>query len=302
LTQKYGANPTHGLLAHEKSFTVSYLYSGRTATFAKTKTLLNLDKTGIAIQALFLTRLLVYPEDAFPTAVQDYSMSNKVVLITGASGALGNSVTNRFLASGATVVGASRKITADEFPFPNFLAMPADFTNDSAVRASVNSIVQKYGRLDTVIHVLGGFAGGKSVAETDDATWNQMHDQNLNSAFYVLRAAIPHLRKSGNGRIVAIGSLAATAAHPGLGAYVTFKAALSVLVQTVALENKDAGVTANVILPGTMDTPANRKAMPNADFSKWLKTESVAEVAFFLAQDSAAHITGAAIPIDGQNG
>jgi NAD(P)-dependent dehydrogenase (short-subunit alcohol dehydrogenase family) len=229
-------------------------------------------------------------------------MSNKVVLITGASGALGNPVTNRFLAGGATVVGSSRRITADEFPSPNFVAMPADFTNDSAVRTTLNSIVQKYGRLDAVIHVLGGFAGGKSIAETDDSTWNRMRDQNLNSAFYVLRAAVPHLRKSGNGRIVAIGSLTATAAQAGLGAYVAFKAALSLLVQTVALENKDAGVTANVILPGTMDTPANRKAMPNADFSKWLKTESVAELAFFLAQDSAAHITGAVIPVDGQNG
>lgn len=229
-------------------------------------------------------------------------MSNKVVLITGASGALGNPVTNRFLAGGATVVGSSRRITADEFPSPNFVAMSADFTNDSAVRTTLNSIVQKYGRLDAVIHVLGGFAGGKSIAETDDSTWNRMRDQNLNSAFYVLRAAVPHLRKSGNGRIVAIGSLTATAAQAGLGAYVAFKAALSLLVQTVALENKDAGVTANVILPGTMDTPANRKAMPNADFSKWLKTESVAELAFFLAQDSAAHITGAVIPVDGQNG
>ena len=129
-----------------------------------------------------------------------------------------------------------------------------------------------------------------------------MSDLNLNSAFYVFRAAIPHLRKSGNGRIVAIGSLAATAAHAGIGAYVTFKAALSMLVQTVALENKDASLTANVILPGTMDTPANRKAMPNADFSKWLKTEAVADLAFFLAQDSVVHITGAVIPIDGQNG
>jgi NAD(P)-dependent dehydrogenase (short-subunit alcohol dehydrogenase family) len=229
-------------------------------------------------------------------------MSNKVVFITGASGGLGQSVTQRFLASGDTVIGASRKITAEEFPATNFVAMSVDFTNDAAVRAAVESIIQKYGRLDTLIHVLGGFAGGKSIGETDDATWNQMRDLNLNSAFYVLRATIPHLRKSGSGRIVAIGSLAATAAHAGLGAYVTFKAALSLLVQTVALENKDAGLTANVILPGTMDTPANRKSMPNADYSKWLKTESVAELAFFLSQDLAATISGAVSPIDGKNG
>ena len=129
-----------------------------------------------------------------------------------------------------------------------------------------------------------------------------MFNLNLNSAFYVFRAAIPHLRKSGTGRIVAIGSLTATAAHAGLGAYVTFKSALSMLVQTIALENKDAGLTANVVLPGTMDTPANRKAMPNANFSKWLNPADVAELAFTLSQDSAAHLTGAVLPIDGQNG
>jgi len=229
-------------------------------------------------------------------------MDEKVVFITGASGGLGASVTQRFLASGATVIGASRRISADEFPSPKFVAMPVDFTNDLAVRTAVGSIIERCGRLDTLIHVLGGFAGGKSVADTDDSTWNQMRDLNLSSAFYVLRSAIPHLRKSGNGRIVAIGSLTATGAHAGLGAYVAFKAALGLLVQTVALENKDAGLTANVILPGTMDTPANRKAMPNADFSKWLKTESVANLAFFLAQDAAAHITGTVIPIDGEHG
>ena len=229
-------------------------------------------------------------------------MNGKVVFITGASGGLGNSVTQRFLSSGATVIGASRKISAADFPAPNFVPMPVDFTKDSDVRAAVDSIVQKYGKLDVLVHVLGAFAGGKSVAETDDGTWNQMFNLNLNSAFYVFRAAIPHLRKSGTGRIVAIGSLTATAAHAGLGAYVTFKSALSMLVQTIALENKDAGLTANVVLPGTMDTPANRKAMPNANFSKWLNPADVAELAFTLSQDSAAHLTGAVLPIDGQNG
>jgi len=228
-------------------------------------------------------------------------MSDRVVFITGANGGLGISVTQRFLAGGATVVGASRKISADQFPGASFLAIAIDFTDDAAARTAVDSAVQKYGKLDVLVHVLGAFAGGKSVAETDDATWNQMYNLNLNSAFSVFRAAIPHLRKSGSGRIIAIGSLAAVGAHAGLGAYVIFKYALSMLVQTVALENKDAGVTANLILPGTMDTPANRKAMPNADFSKWLKTGAVAELACYLAQESAGHITGTLIPIDGEN-
>ena len=225
-------------------------------------------------------------------------MSDRVVFITGAKGSLGSYITKRFLATGATVVGASRSISQQDFPLPNFVALPVDFTKSTAVTGAVKSIVDRYGRLDVLVHVVGAFAGGQSVAETDDATWEQMRDLNLNSAFYTLRAAIPHLRKSGSGRIVAIGSLTAVEPHPGLAAYITFKAALAMLVRTVALENRDAGVTANVVLPGTMDTPANRKAMPNADFSKWLRPSDVADLVLWLSDERAGHITGTAIPID----
>src|SRR5712692_1457014 len=226
-------------------------------------------------------------------------MSERVVFITGAKGGLGSFITKRFLATGASVVGASRSISQEDFPLPNFVALPVDFTKSAAVTSAVNSIVDRYRRLDVLVHVVGAFAGGQSVAETDDATWEQMRDLNLTSAFYTLRAAIPHLRKSGAGRLVVIGSLAAVEPHAGLAAYVTFKTALATLVRTVALENRDAGVTANVVLPGTMDTPANRKAMPNADFSKWLQPSDVADVVLWLCDERASHITGTTIPIDG---
>ena len=228
-------------------------------------------------------------------------MSGRVVLITGAKGGLGTFVTQRFLGTGATVIGASRSISQEDFPAPNFVALPVDFTRSAAVTGAIGSIVERYGKLDVLVHVVGGFAGGKSVAETDDATWEQMRDLNLTAAFYVLRAALQHLRKSGSGRIVAVGSLTAVEPHAGLAAYVTFKSALVSLVRTVALENKDAGVTANVVLPGTMDTPANRKAMPRADFSKWLKPADVADLVLWLADERAAQITGTAIPIDASN-
>src|SRR6202011_924052 len=166
---------------------------------------------------------------------------------------------------------------------------------------TIGTIVERYKRLDVLVHVVGAFAGGKSVAETDDAMWEQMQELNLTAAFYVLRAAIPHLRKSGSGRVVAIGSLAAVEPHAGLGAYVTFKSALVALVRTVALENKDAGLTANVILPGTMDTPANRKAMPGADFSKWVRPATVAGLIIWLASDAGKDVNGAAIPIYGSD-
>jgi 3-oxoacyl-[acyl-carrier protein] reductase len=230
-------------------------------------------------------------------------MKDRVVFITGARGGLGTFVTQRFLSTGATVIGASRSIAQEDFPgAANFVPLAVDFTKSDAVRGAIEFVVGRFGKLDVLVHVLGGFAGGASVADTDDKTWEQMQSLNLTSAFYALRAAIPHLRKSGNGRIIAIGSLTATEPDAGLGAYVTFKSALAMLVRTVALENKDAGLTANVILPGTMDTPANRKAMPSADFSKWLQPSEVADLALWLAGEQAGHITGAALPIDGTNG
>lgn len=224
-------------------------------------------------------------------------MSEKVGLITGANGALGSAITKVFLAKGHRVVGASLNISAKDFPQPNFEALSLDFTDVEKVREAVKSLVEKYGRLDALVHVMGGFAGGQSIAETTDKTWDQMRDLNLSSAFYLLREAIPHLRKSGKGRIVIIGSLAAREPQANIGAYVVFKSALSMLVRTVAAENSDAGLTANVILPDTMDTPANRRDMPQAEFCKWLPVGQVADLALWLSDDSAAHITGAEIPV-----
>lgn len=226
-------------------------------------------------------------------------MQDKIVFITGANGGLGTSVTRGFLQRGARVIGASLRITAADFPQPNFEAMALDFTKLDEIKGGVAKIVERYGRLDVLVHVLGGFAGGLSVAETTDEMWEQMQNINLTAAFHVFRESIPHLRKSKSGRLIAIGSLTAAQPHANLAAYVTFKAALAMLVQTVALENADAGLTANVILPGTMDTPANRKSMPDADFSKWAKTDDVADLVLSIADEEARHLTGLAIPIEG---
>jgi NAD(P)-dependent dehydrogenase (short-subunit alcohol dehydrogenase family) len=229
-------------------------------------------------------------------------MQDRVVFITGASGGLGTSVTNAFLRQGARVIGAALHIKEADFPQPNFEAMTLDFNKLDEIKRGVAKIVERYGRLDVLVHVLGGFAGGPLVAETSDEMWSQMQNINLTAAFQVFRETIPHLRKSKSGRLIAIGSLTAAQPHPNLGAYVTFKAALAMLVQTVAAENADAGLTANVILPGTMDTPANRKSMPDADFSKWAKTDNVADLVLSLAGDQARHLTGLAIPIGGSRG
>jgi NAD(P)-dependent dehydrogenase (short-subunit alcohol dehydrogenase family) len=128
-----------------------------------------------------------------------------------------------------------------------------------------------------------------------------MFDLNLNCVFHILRAAVPPLRKTGTGRIIAIGSRAALEPGAGVGAYSASKAAMVSLIRTVALENKDAGLTANAILPGTMDTPANRKAIPNADVSKWVQPDSVAELVVWLAGGAGKDVTGSVIPVYGKD-
>jgi NAD(P)-dependent dehydrogenase (short-subunit alcohol dehydrogenase family) len=152
-----------------------------------------------------------------------------------------------------------------------------------------------------VVHTVGGFAGGQSIAETDDATFQRMFEVNLNSTFYVLRAVLPAMRKTGNGRIIAIGSRAALEPGAGVGVYSASKAAMVSLIKTVALENKDVGITANVILPGTMDTAANRKAMPDADVGKWVQPASVARLIVWLAGGAGKDVNGAAIPVYGSD-
>jgi len=117
-------------------------------------------------------------------------MKDRVVFITGAKGGLGSFITRRFLETGATVVGASRSSSQQDFPGPNFTALAVDFTKAAEVTDALQSVIMRFGRLDVLVHLLGGFAGGQTVAETDDATWERMRNLNLTSAFYVLRAAI----------------------------------------------------------------------------------------------------------------
>jgi NAD(P)-dependent dehydrogenase (short-subunit alcohol dehydrogenase family) len=226
-------------------------------------------------------------------------MKGKVVMVTGANGGLGTSVTQAFLDAGATVVGTSRKIQQSEFMSADFAAVPAEITNSQGAESLLDQVVRRYGRLDVLAHTVGGFAGGSPVAETDDATFQQMFDVNLNATFYLLRASIPVLRKSGNGKIIAIGSRAAVEPGANVGAYSASKAAMVSLIKTIALENRDAGMTANVILPGTMDTPANRKAMADADFSKWVRPATVASLMVWLAREAGKDVNGAAIPVYG---
>jgi len=227
-------------------------------------------------------------------------MTRKIALVTGANGGLGTHVTKALLDAGFTVVGLSPRIRQSDFNHPNFIALPAALTSLDAAKKAVNSVIARSGKIDVLAHLVGAFAGGQTVAEMDDATWQRMFDANLNSSFHILRAVILEMRKAGGGRIFAIGSRAAEDPGPKVGAYSASKAALVSLMKTVALENKDAGITANVILPGTIDTPINRKDMPGADVSTWVQPASIASLIVWLAGDAGKDVTGAAIPVYGR--
>ena len=228
-------------------------------------------------------------------------MQGKIVLVTGADGGLGTHVTQAFLDAGATVVGTSRKIRQADFNSPNFTALAAEISTREGAQTLIDQVVRRFGRLDVLAHTVGGFAGGQSIPDTDEAIFQRMVDLNLNCVFYILRAAVPSLRKTGSGRVIAIGSRAALEPGAGVGAYSASKAAMVSLIRTVALENKDAGLTANAILPGTMDTPANRKAMPHADVSRWVQASSVADLVVWLASDPGKEVNGSAIPVYGKD-
>ncbi len=228
-------------------------------------------------------------------------LKDKIALVTGANGGLGRSVTQALLDAGAQVIGTSRKIEQSEFKGPAFMALPAEIATAAGAKSMVDTVLTRFGKVDIVVHTVGGFAGGPSVADTDDSTFQRMLDLNLYSTFHLLRAVLPSMRKTGDGRIVAIGSRAALEPGAGVGAYSASKAAMVSLLRTVALENKDRGITANVILPGTMDTPANRQAMPTTDFSKWVQPANVANLILWLVGDAGRDVNGAAIPVYGSD-
>ena len=227
-------------------------------------------------------------------------MTNKIALVTGANGGLGTHVTQALLEAGFSVVGLSPKIRQSDFDHPNFTALPASLDSLDAAQKAADTVIARLGRIDILAHLVGGFTGGQAIADTDDATFQRMFDVNLNSAFHILRAVLPHMRRAAAGRIIAIGSRAAENPGPMVGAYSASKAALMSLIKTVALENKDSGITANVILPGTMDTPANRKDMPGADVSQWVQPAAIASLIVWLASDAGGDVTGAAIPVYGR--
>jgi len=217
------------------------------------------------------------------------------VLITGANGGLGTAVSQEFLAAGAKVIGVAREWKQSA----PFTTISGDVTTEAGCESMVKQALE-HGPIDALVHLVGGFAGGSPLTETTDQTWDSMMNINLRAAFCCMRAALKPMQAAGRGRIVAIGTRMAVEPSPNFAAYAVSKAALVALVKTVAAEGQKFGVTANAVLPSTIDTPANRAAMPKADFSRWVAPQSIAKLLVFLASDAAADTSGAVIPIYGR--
>ena len=231
---------------------------------------------------------------------------NRVAIVTGGTGALGSSVALDLLASGACVAVTYRK--DEEWARFEGLAkghhgvlagIKTDLLAASEVERLVASVLSRWSRIDFLVAVAGGFAAGKSY-ETDEKTWDQMFNLNLRSVYLCLRAVVPVMLRQNFGRIVTISSGAILrGGGAGIAAYALSKGAVRQLTEILADELKDHDIRAHCVIPGTMDTEANRRAMPKADFSKWVKTEDVARAIHFLLSDSARSLRHVVLPVLG---
>lgn len=235
--------------------------------------------------------------------------NDAAVIVTGGTGALGSVVVRSFLRAGfrASVtyrarnewdaLAASERAAVDE---GRLLGVETDVTEEASVEAAVSSSAAAFGRLDVLVHVAGGFAGGRNVESVDAKTVRAMIDLNLVSAFWAAKHVVPHAKKHGRGRLLFISSRGAVECNPGAAPYAAAKLGLHALVQTLAKELKRDGVTAHAVLPSVIDTAANRASMPDGKFGDWVKPEAIADVLVFLASENAAATSGALVPIYGR--
>jgi NAD(P)-dependent dehydrogenase (short-subunit alcohol dehydrogenase family) len=228
----------------------------------------------------------------------------RVVVVTGGSGALGQAITHRFLGEGATVcvpwiVANERDRLAAAVPADarsRLLLEQCDVLDESAVARLTESLAERFGRLDVLVSAVGGFAMGELV-QTDRALWDRMLTLNLTATYVAAWAALPHMLTAGSGRIVAVASRAVVPPAGGFIAYTVAKAGVIAFVQALAAETRGRGVTVNAVLPSTMDTPANRAAMPKVDPKTWVPVDAVAGAIAYLASDSAALVSGTLLAI-----
>ncbi len=233
-------------------------------------------------------------------------LRDQVILITGATGALGSVVAREFAQTQAylALTGRSeekleRLATETGLPAERIFTVAADVTQADGVENLVATVTARFGQVAVLLNVAGGWSGGKSVGETAVEDWDHMLALNLRSAFLLSRAVLPGMIEAGWGRIVHVSSKTAVEPRAKQAAYAVSKMGLITLTEVIAAEVKGSGITANVILPSIIDTPTNREFIPKADPAKWVPPERIAATMHFLCSDDAASINGARIPIYG---
>ena len=237
-----------------------------------------------------------------------FNITNKVVMVTGAIGNLGIAVTRSFQASGAKLALVDRgedrllKTFPDLVSSSDFLLVDcADLMDEGAVEASVAESIQHFGRIDVLVNTVGGFRAGSPLHETPIETWDFLLNLNARSVFIASKKVIPHMLNQGSGKIINLAARPGLEGQAGMAAYSASKSAVLRLTESMAAELKDQGINVNCIIPGTIDTPQNREAMPNADHNTWVKPESLADVILFLSSAASRDIHGAALPVYGRS-
>ena len=225
-------------------------------------------------------------------------MNGKVIVITGALGALGRVVAETAAARGARVAGIDHAPSQAAATAQRIELGGVDLADSAQARKAIDTAAAHFGRLDALVNIAGGFTF-ETVADGDIKSWQRMHALNLLTALNASHAALPHLTASSAGRIVNIGAMGALQAGAGMGPYAASKAGVHRLTEALAAEHKGK-ITVNAVLPSTIDTAANRASMPKADFSKWVTPQELAEVILFLAGDAASAVTGALIQVAGR--
>lgn len=236
-----------------------------------------------------------------------YDFTGQVALITGGTGNLGQAVTLAFYQAGAMLVPVDRSAGRLEVLYPGlagsartYLAEGVDVTDPATVEQAVQETLRRFGKIDILVNTVGGYRAGTPVHETPVETWDFMMNLNARSAFVMSRAVIPVMLKQGRGKIVNVSASSALKGGANSAAYAASKSAVARLTESMAEEYKRQGINVNAILPGTIDTPQNREAMPKSDFSLWVKPEAIAHVILFLASEDASPIHGALIPVFGK--
>jgi NAD(P)-dependent dehydrogenase (short-subunit alcohol dehydrogenase family) len=236
-----------------------------------------------------------------------YHFSDRVVIVTGAAGNLGSAVARAFQAAGAKLVLVDRAPDRLQRLFPDlvdssdhFLATSVDLTNVGAVEAMVDETVERFGRVDVLANTAGGFRAGTPVHETPLESWDFMLNLNARTVLIAGRAVIPQMLRQGSGKIVNVAARAALKGGAKMAAYSASKSAVLSLTESMAAELKRENINVNCVLPGTIDTPQNRQAMPKANYDRWVKPEAIADVILFLASDAGRAVQGAAVPVYGK--